>query len=158
TVLTVATVGLAKQEADPNKEYHVTPEAGVWMICAASYMGETAPKMAHDLALELRRDHDLPAYVYNRGAEERRRMQEELDKKRRQQEEMLRQQGVDPGQPMRIPHVRIEDQCAVLIGGFKDIEAAHSALEKIKKFDNPRSVPADEIILGQTDSSNKMQA
>src|SRR6516162_6131873 len=87
TALTLATIGFAKQEADPQKDYQVTPKAGVWMICAASYVGETAPKMAHDLALELRRDHDLPAFVYNRGAEERRKIQEDLDSKRRRQEE-----------------------------------------------------------------------
>jgi hypothetical protein len=153
-VLTISTLGFAKQEADPNKDYQVTPEAGVWMICAASYMGETAPQMAHNLVLELRRDHDLPAYVYNRGAEERRRLQEELDRKRRQQEDLLRQQGIDPGKPLRPSHIRIEDQCAVLIGGFKDLDAAHNALEKIKKLDNPKSVPADRLILANMDLKN----
>lgn len=155
--LAVATLGFAKQEADPQKDYHVTPEAGVWMICAASYMGETAPKMAHDLVLELRREYDLPAFVFNHGAEERRKMQEELDKKRRQQEELLRQQGIDPGQPLRPSHVRIQDQCAVLIGGFKDIDAAHSALEKIKKLPNPKSVPADKLILAGIGSDNRVK-
>ncbi len=156
TALTVATLAFAKQEADPQRDYYVTPEAGVWMICAASYVGESAPKMAHDLALELRRDHDLPAFVYNRGAEERRRLQEELDSKRRRQEELLRQQGLQVDQPLRAGHVRVEDQCAVLIGGFKDVDAAHNSLEKIKRMDNPRSVPVDEIVLGTTES-NKLQ-
>jgi hypothetical protein len=155
--LATTTVSFARQEADPQKDYHVTPEAGVWMICAASYVGETAPKMAHDLALELRRDHDLPTFVYNRGAEERRKMQEELDNKRRRQEEMLRQQGLQVDQPLRAGHIRVEDQCAVLIGGFKDLDAAHNALEKIKKLPNPKSVPADELILASTDSNNKVQ-
>jgi hypothetical protein len=156
TALTLATIGFAKQEADPQKDYQVTPEAGVWMICAASYVGETAPKMAHDLALELRRDHDLPAFVYNRGAEERRKIQEDLDSKRRRQEELLRQQGLQLDQSLRASHIRVEDQCAVLIGGFKDLDAAHNALEKIKKLPNPKSVPVDEIILGKTDS-NKIE-
>src|SRR6266487_4232689 len=77
TALTAVTISFARQEADPQKDYSVTPEVGTWMICAASYMGETAPKMAHDLVLELRRDpYDLPAFVFNRGAEERRKIQE----------------------------------------------------------------------------------
>ncbi len=158
TALTVAMTGMARQEADPQKEYPVTPEAGTWLICAASYMGDSAPQMAHNLVLELRRDLDLPAFVYNRGAEERRKLQEELEKQRLQQEELLRKQGIEPGQRLRPRHVRIEDQCAVLIGGYKDIDSAHAALEKIKNLPNPKSVPADELILGQTDSSNKMQA
>src|SRR5437762_4855465 len=97
TMLMATSAGLARQEADPSKDYPVTPEVGPWMICAASYMGEKAPKMAHDLVLELRRDYDLPAFVYNRGDVERRKMQEEIEAKRRQQEEALRQQGVQPG-------------------------------------------------------------
>jgi hypothetical protein len=157
SVLAAASLCFARQEADPQKDYPVTPEAGLWMICAASYMGQSAPKMAHDLVLELRRDHDLPAFVYNRGAEERRRMQEDLENQRRRQEEMLRQQGLQPDQPLPSRRVRIEDQCAVLIGGYRDIDAAHSALEKIKKLPNPKSVPADELILASTDSNNKVQ-
>src|SRR3989442_15570356 len=99
-ILASATVSFARQEADPQKDYSVTPEVGTWMICAASYMGETAPKMAHDLVLELRRDYDLPAFVFNRGAEERRKIQEDLENQRRRQEELLRQQGLRPDQPL----------------------------------------------------------
>ena len=141
---------VARQEADPAKDYHVTAEVGPWMICAASYMGEQAPKMAHDLALELRSQYDLPAFVYNRGNIERRKMHEEMDQKRRQREEALRQQGLQPGNPLPPRYVRIEDQCAVLIGGYKDVDAAHSALEKIKRLPNPKSVRPDELILTTT--------
>jgi hypothetical protein len=158
TALTAATISLARQEADPQKEYNVTPEVGPWMICAASYMGDTAPKMAHDLVLELRRDpYDLPAFVYNRGAEERCKIQEDLENKRRQQEELLRQQGVQPGQPLPTRHIRIQDQCAVLIGGYKDMETARAYLEKIKKLPNPKSVPVDKLMVAGTDSTNKIQ-
>jgi len=151
-MLAAASISIARQEADPAKDYHVTPEFGPWMICAASYMGEQAPKMAHDLAIELRRDYDLPAFVYNRGDIERRKMQEEMDQKRREREEALRQQGLQPGIPLPARRVRIEDQCAVLIGGYKDVDAAHSALEKIKKLPNPKSVKPDELILTTTTS------
>jgi hypothetical protein len=40
----------------------------------------------------------------------------------------------------------------VLIGGYKDVDAAHSALEKIKKLPNPKSVKPDELILTTTTS------
>ena len=53
-------------------------------------------------------------------------------------------------------HPRIQEQCAVLIGGYKDIDSAHTALEKIKNLPNPKSVPADQLILGQ-DSSDKIK-
>jgi hypothetical protein len=157
TVLATTAVTFAKQEADPAKDYNVTPEAGPWMICAASYVGEQAPKMAHDLVLELRRDYDLPAFVFNRGDVERRKMQEDIDQKRREREEALRQQGLQPGIPLPPRHVRIEDQCAVLIGGFRDVDAAHSALDKIKKLPNPKSVPADQLLMPSTNGPGQPQ-
>jgi hypothetical protein len=119
------------------------------MICAKSYTGELAPKWAHDLVLELRSRYDLPAYVYNRGAEERQRFFEERERQRRQQEEYLRQAGLQPDMPPRLPHVRIEEQCAVLIGGFKDMESARKALERIKKLEPPKSVPADNLLVAR---------
>jgi hypothetical protein len=155
--LTLALVGFGKQEADPQKEYNVTPEVGPWMVCAASYMGETAPKMAHALVLELRRDYDLPAFVFNHGAEERKKIEEELQNQRRRQEELLRQQGLHPDQPLRPRGVRIQDQCAVLIGGYKDMETARAALDKIKKLPNPKSVPVDKYMMASTDPNNKLQ-
>jgi hypothetical protein len=156
-MLIATTAGLARQEADPTKEYPVGPEAGPWMICAASYIGEQAPKMAHDLVLELRRDYDLPAFVYNRGDIERFKIQKEMDDKRFQQEEALRQQGLQPGKALPVRHVRIEDQCAVMIGGYKDMDTAHDALEKIKKLKNPKSVPADQLILTSANGGNQPQ-
>lgn len=157
TVLMAATLGLARQEADPTNNYPVGPEAGPWMICAASYVGEQAPKMAHDLVIELRRDYDLPAFVYNRGDVERRKMREEMDQKRRQREEALRQQGVPLGAPLPPRGVRIEDQCAVMIGGYRDMDAAHDALEKIKKMRNPKSVPADQLLVPSTNGPDQPQ-
>src|SRR5438094_5680905 len=120
-------------------------------------MGEQAPKLAHALVLELRSQYDLPAFVYNRGDIERRKMQEDLDRQRREREEALRQQGIQPGMPLPVRRVRIEDQCAVLVGGFKDLDAAHNALEKFKKLPNPKSVPVDELILTTKDAGAKAQ-
>jgi hypothetical protein len=158
TLFLATTVGLTRQEADPNKEYNVTAEAGPWMICAASYMGEQAPKLAHALVLELRSQYDLPAFVYNRGDVERRKMQEDLDRQRREREEALRQQGIQPGMPLPVRKpAHIEDQCAVLVGGYKDLDAAHSALEKFKKLPNPKSVPVDEFILTSKDPGSQTQ-
>jgi hypothetical protein len=156
-VLAATTIGIARQEADPTKDYPVTPEVGTWMVCAASYMGDDAPKLAHALVLELRGQYDLPAFVFNHGDAERRQMREELDRKRRQQEEALRQQGLQPGVPLPPRSVRIQEQCAVLIGGYKDMDAARNALEKIKKLPNPKSVPVDQLILTSTTPGGQAQ-
>jgi len=43
----------------------------------------------------------------------------------------------DPATKIRVPHMRIEEQCAVLVGGYKDIESARRALDAIKKLPPP---------------------
>lgn len=108
-------------DADPNKEYLVTPDAGPWMICAASYTGPEAAGKARDLVLDLRRHHNLPAYVFNRGDKERREQQAERDRLKQ-----LCPEG-------RFRTIRIEEQFAVLVGGFKDMDSARRALDEVKK-------------------------
>jgi hypothetical protein len=112
-------------EADPSKEYVIVPEAGDWMVLAGSYRGPDAKNLAHQLVIQLRsRDH-LPAYVFNFSEEKKRQQQEYI--------EALHQRA--PDLPARI--IRIEDEYGVLVGGYKDSEAAHEALLKIKKLDPP---------------------
>jgi hypothetical protein len=112
---------------DINAAYAVTPEAGPWMICAASYVGEAAPELAYLLCTYLRQQHQA-AYVYNRGNEERRKLQEELDQRQR----------MYPGLPRRrvLAHPS-EEQLAVLIGGFRDADAASDYLKKVRKWPLP---------------------
>ena len=112
-------------EADPNKNYPVTADIGPWMICVHAYTGPNAGHMAHDLVLEIRQSYQLPAYIFNRGAEDRRKQQEEVD----------RIKQLSPGARLRTP--LIEEQFAVLIGGYKDMDAARSALNGIKKLKMP---------------------
>jgi len=110
-------------DADPSKDYVITPEAGPWMICAASYTGPEAASKAHDLVLDLRRHYNLPAYVFNRSDKERREQQAEW-------EQMKKKYGPD----FKYRTTRIQDQYAVLVGGYKDMNAAHKALVDIKKL------------------------
>ena len=119
----------ARVEADPNKDYAVTPEAGPWMILVTTYVGPEAPQLAHQMVLEIRNRFDLPAFVVNRGAEERRKQQQELEQFRMQ----------FPGYTGPIRHTRIQEQCAVLVGGYKDMDAAHRALKDVKKLPAPSS-------------------
>jgi hypothetical protein len=125
----VAGSASARVEADPNRDYAVTPEAGPWMICVTTYVGPQAPRLAQQMILEIRSRFDLPAFVVNRGDEERRKQQQEL-------QELHKQFPYYTG-PIR--HTRIQEQCAVLIGGYKDIDTAHRALKAIKKLPPPSS-------------------
>jgi hypothetical protein len=110
-------------DTDPNQKYEITPAAGQWMICAASYSGEQAANLSHELVLDIRRNYNLPAYIFNRSAEERRQQQAEIERIR---------QNSPEGARIRIH--RIEDQFAVLVGGYKDMESARKALDGFKKL------------------------
>lgn len=112
---------------DINAAYAVTTDAGAWMICAASYQGENAPELANKLCTYLR-ERRYPAYVFNRGNEERKKFQGELDQWQR----------ANTGAPRRwrLAHLQ-EEQLAVLIGGFRDAEAASSQLKKVRVWDLP---------------------
>jgi hypothetical protein len=110
---------------DINAEFAVTPAAGPWMILASSYTGPMAAQMAHELVLHIRNNCKLPAYVFNRGKEEREKQAEEIRKMRK----------LAPDAPVRT--YRIEDQYAVLIGGYKDMETARKALDDIRKLPPP---------------------
>lgn len=138
----------AAVESEVNPEFAITPQAGPWTICAASFTGDSAGRWAHDLAAELRGRYRLPAYVFNRGADLRRQQEEELQRKRQQQEEYLARMGLRPDMPLRLPRVRVEDQYAVLIGGFADIDAARRELPRVKRLQAPQSVPAAVIAAG----------
>jgi hypothetical protein len=160
--LALAAVGLVyavpppQVDADPNREYPVGPEAGPWMICAAHFNGPTAPQLAHQMVLLIRSQYHMPAYVFNYADEER-----------RQQRALLEQQApafisppAAPGEVVvPVPHhhltVRVEEQCAVLIGGYPDETTAHAALVAVKKLDPPKLVvpegapPPFDIVVDQ---------
>lgn len=51
-------------EADPQADYHLQDAHGPWLIMATTYTGEDAEANAKELVLELRRDHNWPAYMH----------------------------------------------------------------------------------------------
>ncbi|HZY88179.1 MAG TPA: hypothetical protein VFE78_25310 [Gemmataceae bacterium] len=112
---------------DVNQDIAVTPAAGPWLICAGSYSGPNAPNLARQLALQVRERHHLNAYVFNHADEERRQLRAEFE----------RMQALHPDVPMRRRTVRLEEQCAVLVGGYKDDTAASAALKKIRTLPLP---------------------
>jgi hypothetical protein len=127
TLALLARVGQADPpEMDPINLYAVTPAAGAWMVLAASYTGDDGKDLCRQLVLEMRNKHHLPAYVFNLAAAKRREIEEE---------ERARQTRA--GVPVRPGHYNIQDHWAVLIGGYKDMNAATAALPSIRKLPLP---------------------
>jgi hypothetical protein len=118
--------GLAAADPVAADPYAITPDAGPWVICAASYMGEDASNLAHQLAEQLRTRHGLPAYVFDRGDEEKRRDRAEHAKKE-----------AFYGVQLPFRHPRYMSQFAVLIGGYPDMDAAKAAMVGVKKLPPP---------------------
>jgi hypothetical protein len=110
----------------------VTPQAGPWMICAASYSGQSARGQAEELAGEIRGRYNLPAYVFNRTAEERRQEQERVARIKEEMRKRIIQDGLPADTPVYVKTVRIEDQYAVVVGGYKDDVTARKELDRIR--------------------------
>jgi hypothetical protein len=126
-LLVLASAGRTGVDADPSKDYTIKPDAGPWVILAATYVRDDAPKLAHDLILELRSKYNMTAWLWNKGEEERQQQRERWRK--------LHEQYKDAQVPLR--GFRIDEQCAVLIGGYKDIDAARRELDRIKNLKPP---------------------
>jgi hypothetical protein len=107
--------------------FPIGPEAGPWCICAAHYSGPEAAELARQVALELRNKHRLPAYIMNHGDQERARFEAE-------QKAFYDR---NPHLPRRSRTIRVQEQCAVLIGGFKDFDAASAYLSTVRKLPMP---------------------
>jgi hypothetical protein len=106
------------------------------MIYVASFRGQDAEQLARDLVQELRTEHRLEAFWFNRSEEEQQKQKQELARMREQL-----------GDEVRLRRVRIPDEYAVLVGQYKDMEAARRDLEKLRKREAPRSVPLSNVFI-----------
>ncbi len=111
-----------KVEADPNKDYQLTKENGPWLVMASTFSGARAYEQAHDLALELRREYKVPAYLYSKTFEH------DVDESGR---------GVDRfGDPLSLRYRKGDEttEIAVLVGDFPALEdsQAQKTLDRIK--------------------------
>jgi hypothetical protein len=111
-----------KVEADPNKDYQLTKENGPWLVMACTFSGENAYEQARDLALELRREYKVPAYLYSKTFEH-----EVGDSGR----------GIDRfGEPLSLKYMKGDEttEIAVLVGDFPtlDNDQAQKTLNRIK--------------------------
>jgi hypothetical protein len=110
-------------DGDPEKSYELTAENGPWTIFATSFAGEGAEKQAHELILELRQKHKLPAYMH---------------KQHYDFTEKVRGLGVNKyGDPKQMKYARATkefDEIAVMVGNYAGLEDSElqKTLQKIK--------------------------
>src|SRR5205807_530931 len=138
----------AGRAAAPANPFPVTPEAGAWLICAATYVGPDGADLAGQLALELRNKHGMAAYIYNRGDEERHRQEQEWEELRKRAH----------GAPVRRRYYRVQDQYAVLVGGFPDFAAASAFLPRVKDLPLPEPKLVPFLMLSQETDPNTKKA
>ena len=109
-------------EADENNPYWLTEDNGPWCVLATSFAGEGAQRDAHNLVLELRRNHGLEAYMHQRTYD---------------YSQPVQGLGVDRyGAPKRMRYQQggRYDEVAVLVGNFADVADPNveKTLKKIK--------------------------
>jgi hypothetical protein len=104
-----------------------------------------AQQVAHDFATELRNRYGLPAYVFAHGAEEKRCEEERVEKERQQQRQWLQQMGFSDA-AIHVRRMHIEVEYGVLVGGYKDVDAAAEELQRIKKMAPPSQQFQDRLI------------
>src|SRR5262249_42473392 len=110
----------------PRSPFAVKPDSGPWMICASHYTGPYAAYLAEQVVRQLR-DRRINCFIFNYADEHR----------RQENEENMRRLHENPD-GFRPRFTRVEEQCAVLIGGFKDMESARKALPTVKKLAPPK--------------------
>jgi hypothetical protein len=126
-----------------NKDILVTREVGPWMILIISYAGPEGPIWARDMVRVLREQFKLPAYVFNYGAEEKRKEYVRVKGIIDQQKQALKDKDLPPDTPLRVRHLRIDEHCGVLLGGYATQEAALKVRDHLKnnvKFPDPDKV------------------
>jgi hypothetical protein len=133
TLAVAAPLGAAGPGTAEEAGLALAPTNGPWMICVKSDTGPQAGPLAHELAQEIRARHRLAAYVFNRGKDEADKQQKGIDERKK----------LYPG--ARVKRVRIEEQYAVLIGDYRDMDAARRALDAVKKLPTPSDKLCDFV-------------
>jgi hypothetical protein len=143
-----------EEKPDPNQDIQVVPQLGPWMICVTTYTGPEAPVMARQLAMELRNSYKTGSYVFNHGAEERRKEYQRVKAIVDKQREYLSKNNLPLDYPIRVRYMRIEEQCAVMIGGFPTEEAARRGLDSVRKLPppDPKKVKLDKANVSVTEA------
>lgn len=130
----------SKVEADPKKNYQLTKNNGPWMIMAISLAGDDAEANAQRIALELRRDFKVEAWIH----------EQEVDRG-----ESVIGKGVDKyGKPRKMKNMRggATSEVAVMVGNYKsaDDPQAQRTLDmlrtaKIKALSNVKATEKSQF-------------
>lgn len=134
-------------QPDINQDILVTDKQGPWMIFVNSYTGKEAAVMARQMVMELRNNYRLPAYVFNRGAEDRRKEDARVKAIIEKQRQFLAEKGLPLNTPLRVKRLQIEEQCAVLVGDYSSDDAARRSLNDMRRLKppDPNRVKLDKL-------------
>ncbi len=143
------TLGLGYPLRAQTHPYELTPERGKYMLLVKSYEGESAAKLTHRMITELREIYELPAYYYHRPGQQKK-IHQRISKLLANQERGLKQLGIpvwEGSKPQRFFKVqRSDDQFAVLVGGFPDMETAQQELKNLRKLKPPSKELLDRAV------------
>jgi len=138
-----------KREWKPDHTYNITPAAGPWAICVMSYSGEMAFPLSELFVTELRRDYKLPAYFFNRSEVDRKKEEERLEANTKKRwalyGDLAKQMGLDDPKKVApekvwVKRMKVDDQFAVMIGGYRDMESARRSLNYIRGLKAPSDI------------------
>lgn len=136
-IATAAPAQIPEASPQPNHPYAINPQAGEYVIFVRGFTGQNAPALAVEFITELRQTHKLYAYFYRYDGIKQQE-QSRSAKLRQQHADFLRSMGINAADapPPVIKQYRpdtIGDQYAILVGGYKDMDAARKALDDIRQ-------------------------
>lgn len=111
---------------DPVEPYLLTKDVGPFMVLAKTFRGPEAERFALALVLELRNEHQLPAYILRLKDYPRNSLVRNLPP--------TAPGGIDRPRLNPIERVRTIDEAAVLVGNEKSIRAQELLLKQVKKI------------------------
>ncbi len=140
------------------KPVEITPQAGKYCISVASYTGNDSPRMAYDFVRELREHYKLPGYAFTYGTEDKQKEYEKAKSLLEKQIRFLAENNLTAfNQKIYVRTMRLEESCAVLIGGYASDEAARRDLDRIRNLPtpNPDKVKLDRVHYGKDEDDKE---
>lgn len=130
-------------EADPAKDYELSEEDGPWLILASTFVGEGSRDRAQRLVLEIRREMNMPAFIYKESFDFTGNVDRNSAAARR----------------MRYANQYEYEAYAVLVGEYDTVEHPDidHALETLKRA-TPKVFQDDETIAAETNPLNPVTA
>jgi hypothetical protein len=134
-----------------NDDIKIKETDGPFVIYIQGYVGEDCHRNARQLALELRTGYNLKAFTFDKGAKEKQKEYDRIVQEVARKRELLRQRGINEDVPIRVGFMNIQEQCAVILGGYRSEDAARRALDSVHKLKplDPTRVMLDKLYSGE---------